>query len=73
MRCSIYTREEKCSVLLGNPEGEGLLGRPRCRWVCNVKVDIQDMGGEGMDWIHWNHCGYKQWAVENIVTDLCVP
>lgn len=53
-----------------NTEGEGLLGRPRYRWVCNVKVDIQDMGGEGMDWIH---CGYKWWALANTVMELCVP
>lgn len=53
------------SVLVGNPEGEGLLGRPSYRWVCNVKVDIQ-----GMDWIH---CGYKWWPLANTVMDLCVP
>jgi len=60
-------------VLVGNPEGEGLFGRPRYRWVCNVKVDIQNMGGEGMDWICWIHCGYKWWAVANTVMYLCVP
>lgn len=54
------------SVLVGNPEGDG-------RWVCNVKVDIQNMGGKGMDWICWIHCGYKWWAVANSVMYLCVP
>jgi len=31
-------------VLLGKPEGRRLLGRPRRRWVDNVRLDLNDMG-----------------------------
>jgi hypothetical protein len=27
------------------------LGRPRCRWVNNIKMDIREIGWDGMDWI----------------------
>jgi hypothetical protein len=28
-------------ILVGNPEGERLLGRPKCRWADNIKIDIR--------------------------------
>ena len=31
-------------VLVGKPEGKRPLGRPRCRWECNIKVNIQEVG-----------------------------
>ena len=39
------------SVLVENPQGKRLLGRPRCRWDDNIKMDLQEVGCEGMDWI----------------------
>ena len=38
-------------VLVGKPEGRGQLGRPKCRWENNIKVDVQEVGCGGMDWI----------------------
>jgi hypothetical protein len=38
-------------VLVGKPEGKRPLGRPRCRWEENIKMDLQDAGCGGMDWI----------------------
>ena len=38
-------------VLLGKPEGKRPLGRPMCRWEDNIKMDLQDVGCEGMNWI----------------------
>ena len=38
-------------VLVGKPEGKRLLGRPRRKWEDNTKMDIQDVGCGGMDWI----------------------
>ena len=32
-------------VLVGKPEGKRPLGRPRCRWEDNIKMDLQEMGG----------------------------
>jgi hypothetical protein len=36
---------------VGKPEGKRPLGRPRCKWVDNSKMDLRDIGGDGMDWI----------------------
>jgi hypothetical protein len=38
-------------VLVGKPDGKGLLGIPRRRWEDNVKMDLQEVGWECMDWI----------------------
>jgi hypothetical protein len=38
-------------VLLGKPDGKKSLGRPRHRWDDNVKMDLQEVGCEDMDWI----------------------
>ena len=38
-------------VLVGKPEGKRPLGRPRCEWHDNIKMDLQHVGCEGMDWI----------------------
>ena len=36
--------------LVGKPEGKRTLGRPRCRWEDNIKMDLQELGGGG-DWM----------------------
>jgi hypothetical protein len=36
---------------VGTPERKRLLVRPRLRWEDNIKVDVQEVGCEGMDWI----------------------
>jgi hypothetical protein len=36
-------------ILVGNPEGKRPLGRPRRRWVDNIKMDLERW--DGMDWI----------------------
>ena len=38
-------------VLLGKPEGRRPLGRPRHRWVDNIRIDLQEVGCGYMDWI----------------------
>jgi hypothetical protein len=38
-------------VLVGKPEGKRPLGRPRLRWEDNIKMDLQEVGGSGGDWI----------------------
>jgi hypothetical protein len=38
-------------VLVGKPEGNRPLGRPRRRWEDNIKMDLQEVGCEGIDWI----------------------
>jgi hypothetical protein len=38
-------------VLVGKPKVKRPLGRPRHRWEDNIKMDLQKVGCEGMDWI----------------------
>jgi hypothetical protein len=38
-------------VLVGKPEGKRPLGRPRCRWEDNIKLDLQEVGGGHEDWM----------------------
>jgi len=38
-------------VLMRKPEGKKPLGRPRRRWENNIKMDLQEVGCGGMDWI----------------------
>jgi hypothetical protein len=39
------------SLFLGNPEGKRPLGRPRCRWLDNIKMDLLEIGWGGVEWI----------------------
>jgi hypothetical protein len=38
-------------ILVGKPEGRRPLGRPRRRWVDNIKMHLREIGWDGMDWI----------------------
>jgi hypothetical protein len=38
-------------ILVGKAEAKRPLGRPRYKWVDNIKVDVREMGWGGMDWI----------------------
>ena len=40
-----------CRVLVGKPEGKRPLGRPRHRWVDNIRTDLKEVGCGYMDWI----------------------
>jgi hypothetical protein len=37
---------------MGKPEGKKPLGRPRCRWEDNIKMNLRETVSDGMDWIH---------------------
>jgi hypothetical protein len=37
------------NILVGKPEGKKPLGRPRRRWVGNIKMDLREIGRDGMD------------------------
>jgi len=40
-----------CNVLVEKPEGRRPLGKPRLRWVDNIRMDLQEVGCGYMDWI----------------------
>jgi hypothetical protein len=50
--CStIGEKRNAYGILVGKPEEKRLLEMPRCRWVDNIKMDLRDIGWDGMDWI----------------------
>jgi hypothetical protein len=56
--------------MVGNPEGKRPLGRPTRRWVDNIKMDIREIGWDGMDWINLAQ-NRDQWrALLNIIINL---
>jgi hypothetical protein len=60
-------------ILVGKPEGKRQLGRPRRRWVDNIKMDLREIGWDGMDWIGLAE-DRDQWrALVNTVMNLQVP
>ena len=59
--------------LVGRLEGKRKLGRPRRRWEYNIKVDLQEMGSRGMDWIDHAQDRYRCRALVNAVMKLWVP
>jgi hypothetical protein len=40
-----------CWTLVGKPEGKRPLGRPRRKWLDNIKIDLRDIGWGGLGWI----------------------
>jgi hypothetical protein len=44
-------KRNACKILVGKPEGKIPLGRPRRRWVENIKIDLREIGWDGVDWI----------------------
>jgi hypothetical protein len=58
---------------VGKPEGKRPLGRPRRGWVDNIKIDLSEVGWDGMDWIDLA-LDRDQWrALVNTVMNLLVP
>jgi hypothetical protein len=65
--------ESTCRILVGKPEGEKPLGRPRRRWVENIKMDLTDIAWDGMDWIYLAQ-DREQWrALLSMVMNLRGP
>jgi hypothetical protein len=60
-------------ILVGKPEGKRQVGSPRRRWVDSIKIDIREIGWDGMDWIDLAQ-DREQWrALVNTVMNLWVP
>jgi len=60
-------------VLVGKPEGKRPLGRPRYRWEDNIKMDLQEVGCGGMDWMSLAQDRDRWRALVNVVMNLQVP
>jgi hypothetical protein len=51
MRLAGHVAWNAYRILVGKPEVRSPLGRPRCRWVDNIKMDLREIGWNGIDWI----------------------
>jgi len=60
-------------VLVGKPEGSRPLERPRRRWVNNIRMDLQEVGGGYMDWIVMAQDRESWRALVSAVMNLRVP
>jgi hypothetical protein len=45
----MWERRNAYRILVGKPEGKRPLGRPRRRWVDSIKMDLRDIGWDGID------------------------
>jgi hypothetical protein len=60
-------------ILVGKPEGKSPLERPRRRWLDNIKMDLREIGWDGIDWIDLAQ-DRNQWrALVNTVMNLRDP
>jgi len=60
-------------VLVGKLEGKRPLGRPRRRWVDNIRMDLQDVGCGFMDWIGLAQDRGRWWTPVSALMNLRVP
>ena len=60
-------------VLVGKPEGKRPLGKPRRRWEDNIKMDLQEVGCWGMDWMELAEDRNRWRALVNAAMNLRVP
>jgi hypothetical protein len=74
IRCS--TNGEKRNayrLLVGKLEGKRPLGRPRCRWVDNIRMDLVEVGWGDVDWIGLAQDRNRWRALVNSVLNLWAP
>jgi hypothetical protein len=70
-----YMGEKKNAyrLLVGKPEGKRTLGRPRHRWVDNIRMDLGEVGWDDVDWIGLAQDRNRRRALVNSVLNLRVP
>jgi hypothetical protein len=67
------TNKNPYRILVGKPEGKRPQGRPRNRWMDSIKLDVGEIGSDGMDWIDLAQ-DRDQWrALVNTVMNFRFP
>jgi hypothetical protein len=60
-------------LLVRKPEGKTPLGRPRCRWIDNIKMDLSERELGGVDWIGLAHDIWRWRALVKVLMNFRVP
>jgi hypothetical protein len=60
-------------TLVGKPEGKRPLGRRRCKWEDNIRMDLKEIWWEGVEWVHLAQVRDRRWVIVNTVVNLRVP
>jgi hypothetical protein len=60
-------------VLVGKSKGKRTVGRPWCRWENNIKMYLQEVGCEFMDWIVLAQDRDRWWVLMNAIMNLRIP
>jgi hypothetical protein len=60
-------------LLVGKPEGKRPIGRPRCRWVESIRMDLREVGWGDVGWIGLAQDRNRWRALVNSVLNLRVP
>jgi hypothetical protein len=60
-------------LLVGKPEGRRPLGRPRRRWLDNIRMDLVEVGWGDVDWIGLAQDRDRWRALASLVLNLRIP
>ena len=60
-------------ILTGKPTGKKPLGRPRCRWNDNIRIDLKEIGINSRSWVDSAHDRDYWRALVNAALNLRVP
>jgi hypothetical protein len=68
-----WPKKNACGILVGKTNGKRPLGRPRRKWVDNIKMGLIEIEWYGMDWIDLAQDRDKWRALANTIMNLRVP
>jgi hypothetical protein len=66
-------KRNACRILVGKPEGKRPLGRPRRRWLNNIKIDLREIGWDGVDWSDMDQDRDQRRALANKILKFRAP
>ena len=70
--CILYENTQYCHTVVGKLEGKRSLGRPRHRWVDNIRMDLQELGCGYLDCIGLAQDRDRWWMLASVVMNLQV-
>ena len=74
LACGKYGEQEWCiQSFVGRPDGRSPFGRPRRRWEDDIKIDLQEVGWGGMNWIALTQVRDRWRALLNAVINIRIP